>query len=220
MDQSRKNQFIQLLLDHNVLRFGCFTLKSGRISPYFFNMGAIDEGTGLSQLGTFYADAIRSLGISVDCLYGPAYKGIPLVAATSMAFHYCYQQSIPYCFNRKQAKTYGDGGDLVGAKLQGNIIMVDDVITAGTTVHETVELFARYGVKPAGIVIALDREEKNVDGEHALSAVSEAFQVPIKAIITLTDVLEFLSGKPEYADHLAAIQAYQAEYGATPTPVA
>ena len=219
MQNPKKANFIQLLMDSNVLRFGEFTLKSGRISPYFFNMGAIDDGAGLSQLGAFYADTILSLNLNVDCLYGPAYKGIPLVAATSMAFYYDHQQSVPYCFNRKQAKSYGDGGDLVGAPLQGNIIMVDDVITAGTTVHETVELFSRYGVKPAGMVIALDREEKNQDSEHALTAVSKHFNVPIQPIVTLTDVINYLSQKPEFADQLQAIQAYQAEYGATPTSV-
>ena len=214
MTDEKKSQFIQLLMDSHVLRFGDFTLKSGRLSPYFFNMGAIDEGKSLSKLGAAYADAITALNISVDCLYGPAYKGIPLVAAASMAFYYNQNRSVPYCFNRKQAKTYGDGGDLVGAPLQGNVIMVDDVITAGTTVTETANLFAKYGAALSGIVIALDREEQNSAGRHALSAISERFHVPITPIITLTDVINYLKEKPGYQDNLTQIANYQKEYGA------
>jgi orotate phosphoribosyltransferase len=214
MNDEKKEQFIQLLMDKNVLRFGDFTLKSGRLSPYFFNMGAINEGTGLSDLGAAYADAIEELGVTVDCLYGPAYKGIPLVAATCIAFHHNYQRSVPYCFNRKKAKTYGDGGDLVGAALEGNVIMVDDVITAGTTVTETANLFAKYGAALAGIVIALDREEQNAAGEHALSAISQRFHVPITPIITLSDIIAYLKGKDGYENHLQQIANYQKEYGA------
>jgi orotate phosphoribosyltransferase len=214
MTDEKKSHFIQLLMDSHVLRFGDFTLKSGRLSPYFFNMGAIDEGKSLSSLGAAYADAITELNISVDCLYGPAYKGIPLVAAASMAFYYNQNRSVPYCFNRKQAKTYGDGGDLVGAPLRGNVIMVDDVITAGTTVTETANLFAKYGAALSGIVIALDREEQNAAGMHALSAISQRFHVPITPIITLTDVIDYLKGKPEYQDNLIQIANYQKEYGA------
>jgi orotate phosphoribosyltransferase len=214
MTDSRKSQFIQLLMDRDVLRFGDFTLKSGRISPYFFNMGAVNEGKSLSELGAAYADAIVDLDIPVDCLFGPAYKGIPLVAAASMAFHYNHNRSVPYCFNRKQAKTYGDGGDLVGAPLQGQVIMVDDVITAGTTVKETSNLFAKYGAALSGIVIALDREEKNAVGEHALSALSRDYHVPITPIITLSDVIDFLRDIPEHRENLEQIANYQAEYGA------
>jgi orotate phosphoribosyltransferase len=209
-----KSKFIQLVMDRRVLRFGDFTLKSGRLSPYFFNMGAINEGESLSQLGAAYADAIMQLNTPVDCLYGPAYKGIPLVAAASMAFYYNHQRSIPYCFNRKQVKTYGDDGDLVGAPLQGNVIMVDDVITAGTTVTETANLFARYGAALSGIVIALDREEQNASGKHALNAISERFHVPITPIVTLTDVIDYLKNKPEHQDSLIQIANYQKEYGA------
>ncbi len=201
-------------MKHNVLRFGDFTLKSGRLSPYFFNMGAIDEGCGLSELGAAYADAITEMGVPVSCLFGPAYKGIPLVAATSIAFHHKHKQSVPYCFNRKLAKSYGDGGDLVGAQLRGNVIMVDDVITAGTTVTETANLFAKYGAALSGIVIALDREEKNAAGEHALSAISQRFHVPITPIITLTDVIEYIKNKPEHRENLEQIANYQLEYGA------
>lgn len=216
MQKTKRNQFIQLLIDKNVLRFGDFILKSGRLSPYFFNMGAIDEGTGLSGLGLAYAEAINELGVEFDCLFGPAYKGIPLVAATSIAFHYHYQRSIPYCFNRKLAKTYGDGGDLVGAPLQGNVIVVDDVITAGTTVTETATLFARYGATLSGIVIALDREEKNDAGQHALSAISQNFHVPITPIITLTDVIDYLREQGGHDYHLQHVANYQKEYGAKP----
>lgn len=209
-----KVDFIQLLLDHNVLRFGDFTLKSGRLSPYFFNMGAICEGQGLSELGNAYANAISQLGVSFDCLYGPAYKGIPLVAATSIAFYHKHQRSAPYCFNRKQAKSYGDGGDLVGAPLQGQVIMVDDVITAGTTVTETANLFAKYGAALSGIVIALDRQEKNAAGDHALGAISQRFHVPITPIITLNDVIAFLKTRNNYGQQLEQIANYQQEYGA------
>jgi orotate phosphoribosyltransferase len=214
MTTETKFEFIQLLMKNNVLRFGDFTLKSGRLSPYFFDMGAVNEGAGLSKLGVAYARAITDLAVPVSCLYGPAYKGIPLVTATSMAFYHEYKQSVPYCFNRKQAKTYGDGGDLVGAPLTGHVIMVDDVITAGTTVTETANLFAKYGAALSGIVIALDREEKNAAGEHALTAISQRFHVPINPIITLTDVIEYLQTNPKHQQHLEQIANYQQEYGA------
>jgi orotate phosphoribosyltransferase len=214
MNMKNKEQFIQLLMDFNVLRFGDFTLKSGRLSPYFFNMGAIDEGMGLSQLGCAYAHVIAQLGLKIDCLFGPAYKGIPLVAATSIAFYHEYNQSVPYCFNRKQAKNYGDGGDLVGAPLQGHVIMVDDVITAGTTVTETANLFAKYGAALEGIVVALDREEQNAGQEHALSAISRQFHVPIVPIVTLSEIIDYLRGKSGYENHLQQIANYQKEYGA------
>ena len=213
MPTTDKSKFIQLLMKNNVLRFGDFTLKSGRLSPYFFDMGAIATGPGLSALGEAYANTIAKLSTPVSCLFGPAYKGIPLVAATSIAFHYKHNRDLPYCFNRKEAKTHGEAGVLVGAPLTNQTVMVDDVITAGTTVTETANLFAKHDAALSAIVIALDRQEQNAAGEHALTAISERFHVPIIPIVTVSDIIDYLQTLSGYEQQLDQIIDYQKRYG-------
>lgn len=205
--------FIEFLLDNHALKFGEFTLKSGRISPYFFNLGVFNSGKSLETLGTFYAEALLDAGFDYDVLFGPAYKGIPLVATTSIALFNHHQIDANYCFNRKEAKDHGDGGTLVGAPLQGNVIMFDDVITAGTTVRETLALMDQHDAKLNGIVIAFDREERGTGTMSAVQEITEKTGVPIQSILKLSDVLTYLQDKPAYAETFKAIQAYQAEWG-------
>lgn len=207
-----QKQFIQYALQCGVLKFGEFQLKSGRQSPYFFNTGLFNSGARLDQLGQFYAQALISAGVDVDVLYGPAYKGIPLVSAMSIAYARL-RQDIPFAFNRKEAKDHGEGGVLVGAPLQGKVWIVDDVITAGTSVRESVEIIRAARATVAGVVIALDRQEK---GQNALSAVQEVtaqFDIPVVAIISLTQIIEFIRQDAAYADKLPIIQGYQQQYG-------
>lgn len=207
-----QKQFIQYALQCGVLKFGEFQLKSGRQSPYFFNTGLFNSGARLDQLGQFYAQALISAGVEVDVLYGPAYKGIPLVSAMSIAYARLLQD-IPFAFNRKEAKDHGEGGVLVGAPLQGKVWIVDDVITAGTSVRESVEIIRAVGATVAGVVIALDRQEK---GQNALSAVQEVtaqFDIPVVAIISLAQIIEFIRQDATYVDKLPIIQGYQQQYG-------
>ncbi|MCG5536822.1 orotate phosphoribosyltransferase [Ectothiorhodospira mobilis] len=208
-----RTEFLQFCLERGVLRFGRFTLKSGRVSPYFFNAGLFNTGRDLARLGAFYARALVDSGMQVDTLFGPAYKGIPLVAATAMALAREHDRDYPYCFNRKEAKDHGEGGNLVGAPLQGRVLIVDDVITAGTAIRESVELIRAAGAEPAGVLIALDRQER---GQGALSAIQEAERdlgVRVHAIATLTDLEAFLHELPDMEEHRAAVEAYRREYG-------
>jgi orotate phosphoribosyltransferase len=189
---SLQNQFIEFLIHHNALQFGEFTLKSGRKSPYFFNLGVFNTGKSLARLGEFYAETFLQSRMPCDILFGPAYKGIPLVACTSIALAEKFNKNLPYCFNRKEAKDHGDAGSFVGAALKGNVVMLDDVITAGTTVRETVSLLENTEATLAGIIIAFDRQER---GEGTVSAVQEVvkkYNVPVQSIVTLTDVLLYL----------------------------
>ncbi|MCG5499228.1 orotate phosphoribosyltransferase [Ectothiorhodospira lacustris] len=208
-----RTQFLQFCLERGVLRFGSFTLKSGRTSPYFFNAGLFNTGRDLARLGAFYARTLVESNAQVDMLFGPAYKGIPLVAATAVSLAQEHDHDYPYCFNRKEAKDHGEGGTLVGAPLSGRVMIVDDVITAGTAIRESVEIIKAAGAEPAGVLIALDRQER---GRGALSAIQEVerdYGLQVHAIASLSDLIVFLEDLPDMAQHRAAVQAYREEFG-------
>ena len=188
-----QKDFISWALNCGVLKFGEFRLKSGRISPYFFNTGLFNSGAKLGQLGQFYAQALIQSGIKPDILYGPAYKGIPLVCSTSIAYASLTKEDIPFAFNRKEVKDHGEGGNLVGASLQGHVLIVDDVISAGTSVRESIDIITSTGATPAGVLIALDRQEKGQNNVSAISEVQEQFAMPVIAIITLANIIEYLT---------------------------
>jgi orotate phosphoribosyltransferase len=211
--QDYKHDFIQFAINNGVLRFGEFTLKSGRISPYFFNAGLFNSGEQLAQLGQFYAAAITDSGIEFDVLFGPAYKGIPLATAASICLYSQFQRDTPYCFNRKEAKEHGEGGNLVGAPLQGNILIIDDVITAGTAIRESMEIIAAAGATATGVVIALDRQERGKGDRSAIQEVEEDYGLKVANIITLADLISFLEQGGEHQQYLGAIQAYRDQYG-------
>jgi orotate phosphoribosyltransferase len=205
--------FIDLCLQLGVLRFGQFKLKSGRQSPYFFNAGLFNTGGALAELGRHYARTATQSGIDFDMLFGPAYKGIPLVAVTAAALADQHGRSLPWAFNRKEAKTHGEGGNIVGAPLSGRVLIVDDVITAGTAIRESLDIIRGAGAQPAGIVLALDRQER---GQGELSAVQEVereFGMPIASIIKLTDLIGHLQNSAGDTALLAAVQAYRREFG-------
>jgi orotate phosphoribosyltransferase len=211
--QAYQREFIRFAIERGVLRFGEFTLKSGRTSPYFFNAGLFNSGLALAQLGRFYAAAVVESGIAFDVLFGPAYKGIPLAAATAVALAEQHELDLPWCFNRKEAKTHGEGGSLVGAPLEGRVLIVDDVITAGTAIREVMQIIQAQGAQAAGVLIALNREER---GQGALSAIQEVerdFAMPVVSIVSLTQVLEYLADNAELKQHLPAVQAYREQYG-------
>lgn len=208
-----RDRFLDLALECGALRFGDFTLKSGRQSPYFFNAGAIASGAALSALGRGYAARLVESGITFDGLYGPAYKGIALASATAIALADQHGRDVPFSFNRKEAKDHGEGGTLIGAPLAGRVLIVDDVISAGTSVRESVELIRAAGATPGGVIIALDRMER---GQGSLSAVQEVQQdygMPVVAVATLDDLLSYLGGRPELAQNLQAVIRYRQEYG-------
>jgi orotate phosphoribosyltransferase len=207
-----QKQFIQYALDCGVLKFGEFQLKSGRISPYFFNTGLFNTGAQLDKLGQFYAQTLINANVAVDVLYGPAYKGIPLVSTTSIAYSRL-NKDIPFAFNRKEAKDHGEGGTLVGAPLQGNVWILDDVITAGTSVRESVEIIRGAGATVAGVVIALDRQEKGQNQMSAVQEVSQQFGIPVLAIISLAEIIEFIEQDPDFIDKLEIISSYRQQYG-------
>ena len=211
--QNYKTAFIEFLYQNQVLSFGSFTLKSGRNSPYFFNLGLFNSGARLKKLGEFYADALEAANLEYDVLFGPAYKGIPLVTTTAVGLYNKYQKDVPYCFNRKEKKTHGDQGHFVGANLQGRIVMVDDVITAGTTVRETLQMFADLPVKLTAILIAFDRQERGQGTISATAEVTREYGIPVYSIITIQDVLTYLNQRPDLAEHYRTIQAYQQQYG-------
>ncbi|HSN71287.1 MAG TPA: orotate phosphoribosyltransferase [Steroidobacteraceae bacterium] len=206
--------FIRLCLDLGVLRFGQFTLKSGRVSPYFFNAGLFNTGRAIAALGRFYADAVSTSNLAVDMLFGPAYKGIPLVTVTAAALAEHHACDLPWAFNRKESKDHGEGGTIVGAPLEGRVVIVDDVITAGTAIRESVELIRHAGAQPAGVLIALDRQEKGRGDKSAIQEVEEIFGLPVVSILKLTDLIEHLESMRDET-HLAAIQAYRSRYGVT-----
>jgi len=207
-----QKEFIQYALDCGVLRFGEFKLKSGRTSPYFFNTGLFNTGAQLGKLGQFYAQTLLESNINVDMMYGPAYKGIPLASAASIAYAQL-KQDIPFAFNRKEAKDHGEGGLIVGAPLQGNVLILDDVITAGTSVRESVEIINNAKAKPAGVLIALDRQEKGENEMSAVQEVSERFAMPVLSIISLTQIIEFLELDGNSAKQLEIIKDYRLKYG-------
>ena len=206
-----QKDFISYALDCGVLKFGEFLLKSGRTSPYFFNTGLFNTGAQLGKLGHFYAQALVQSDINPDILYGPAYKGIPLVSTTSIAYAQLTGKDIPFAFNRKEVKDHGEGGSLVGAPLQGKVIILDDVITAGTSVRESVEIIRNAGAIPAGVLIALDRQEKGLNDSSAIQEVQDRFNMPVIAIITLENIIDYLTA--ESSDQLNAIKDYQRLYG-------
>ncbi len=211
--QNYQREFLNFALETDVLRFGEFTLKSGRISPYFFNAGLFNTGASLARLGRYYAQAIIDSGIEFDLLYGPAYKGIPLAAVTCVALADHHGRDIPYAFNRKEAKDHGEGGNIVGSPLQGRILIIDDVISAGTSVRESVEIIRGHGAIPAGVIIALDRQEKGQQDRSAIDEVKEQFNMPVASIVRLEHLVAYLSEKTDSTDALARIQAYREKYG-------
>ena len=206
-----KSDFISYALSCGVLKFGQFRLKSGRISPYFFNTGLFNTGAKLGKLGEFYAQALLQSELKADILYGPAYKGIPLVATVSIAYAQLAAKDIPFVFNRKEAKGHGEGGDTVGAKLEGRVLIVDDVITAGTSVRESVDVISRAGAIPAGVLIALDRQEKAETGRSAIQDIIEYYKIPVVSIITLADIICYIE-KHESAQ-AEVISVYRQRYG-------
>jgi orotate phosphoribosyltransferase len=206
-----QKEFIAYALDCGVLKFGEFLLKSGRTSPYFFNTGLFNTGSKLGKLGGFYAQALMQSNVKPDILYGPAYKGIPLVSATAIAYSQITASDIPFVFNRKEAKDHGEGGELVGATLTGRVLIVDDVITAGTSVRESVDIILRAGAVPAGVLIALDRQEKAQSGFSAIQEVTECFKIPVISIITLENIIDYIKGHA--SGQLDAIMQYRCHYG-------
>lgn len=212
MNSDFRQDFIQFALATKVLGFGEFKTKAGRLSPYFLNTGLFSDGNSLRTLGRFYAKAITRSGMTFDMLYGPAYKGIPLVSSTAVALAET-GRNLPFCFNRKEAKDHGEGGSTVGAPLAGRVLIVDDVISAGTSVRESVEIIVSAGAKPCGVVISFDRMER---GSGTLSAVSEVrslFDIPVLAISTLDDLIRHLTIHPELAQQLHSVEAYRRKYG-------
>ena len=211
--QAYQRDFIRFAIERGVLRFGQYTLKSGRISPYFFNAGLFDSGLALAQLGRFYAAAVVDSGIDFDVLFGPAYKGIPLAATTAVALAEHHQRDMPWCFNRKEAKDHGEGGTLVGAPLAGRVLIIDDVITAGTAIREVMQIIQAQGAQAAGVLIALNRQERGKGELSAIQEVERDYGMPVVSIVSLEQVLEYLAEDAELKQYLPAVQAYRAEYG-------
>ena len=211
--QDYKQDFLKFAIDIGVLRFGQFTLKSGRVSPYFFNSGLFNTGASLARLGRYYAEAIVSSGIEFDMIFGPAYKGIPLAASTAIALADHHQRDIPYAFNRKEAKQHGEGGNIVGSPLQGRVLVIDDVITAGTAIRESVAILDAAGAELAGVVISLDRQEKGTGDTSAIQEVEQQYGVAVANIVSLADLIDYLAGIPGQQQALESIQQYRKEYG-------
>lgn len=210
MDSS---SFIKLALDCDALQFGEFTLKSGRISPYFFNAGKFDSGASLNQLGRYYAKKLIDTGLSFDMLFGPAYKGIPLATTVAVALDQEHDQSVGVAFNRKEAKTHGEAGLLIGAPLAGKVVIVDDVITAGTAIRESIEMITQSGAEPAAVIVALDREEQGPNGKSAIQEVEEVYGLPVFTIAKLTNLLSFVKENAEFTSYLSQLTAYRQAYG-------
>jgi orotate phosphoribosyltransferase len=208
-----QKEFIAFALEKQVLRFGEFTLKSGRTSPYFFNAGLFNTGGDLAKLGRFYAQALVDSAIDFDLLFGPAYKGIPIATTTAVALADHHQKDMPYCFNRKEAKTHGEGGSLVGSALTGKVMLVDDVITAGTAIRESMTIIEQHGASLAGVLIALDRQEKGQGELSAIQEVERDFNTQVISIITLNDLISYLEQQADQSESLAAIKKYRDNYG-------
>ncbi len=208
-----QREFIEFALEKQVLKFGEFTLKSGRKSPYFFNAGLFNTGRDLARLGRFYAAALVDSGIEFDVLFGPAYKGIPIATTTAVALADHHDVDMPYCFNRKEAKDHGEGGNLVGSKLEGRVMLVDDVITAGTAIRESMELIQANKADLAGVLVAIDRQEKGKGELSAIQEVERDFGCAVISIVSLTDLITYLEQQGGNAEHLEAVKAYRAQYG-------
>jgi orotate phosphoribosyltransferase len=212
-----KTEFLELALELGVLRFGEFTLKSGRVSPYFFNAGLFNSGYAAAKLGRCYAAAISTLDIEFDMLFGPAYKGIPLVCLAAAALAERHDEDYAFAFNRKEAKDHGEGGSIIGAPLKGRVLILDDVITAVTAIREVLEIIRGAGATPAGVLVALDREEVGPKARtSAVQQLEAELGVPIRSIVSLTDLVDHLEEDKEFAEHLSAVRAYRNRYG---TPV-
>jgi len=210
-----QRDFIEFAIKQNVLRFGEFTLKSGRVSPYFFNAGLFNSGQALAKLGRFYAAALMEANVPFDVLFGPAYKGIPLATTTAVALFDHHNVDTPYVFNRKEAKAHGEGGSLVGAELAGNVMIIDDVITAGTAIREVMAIIQEAKASPAGVMIALDRQERGQGELSAIQEVERDFNMPVVSIVSLNDIMTYLAEQdsPDFAKHLDAVKAYRSQYG-------
>ncbi|OUL57211.1 orotate phosphoribosyltransferase [Pseudoalteromonas ulvae] len=206
-------EFIEFALEKQVLKFGEFTLKSGRTSPYFFNAGLFNTGRDLARLGRFYAAALEDAAIEYDVLFGPAYKGIPIATTTAVALSDHHNKDVPYCFNRKEAKTHGEGGSLVGSALVGKIMLVDDVITAGTAIRESMEIIQASGAQLSGVLIALDRQEKGKAELSAIQEVERDFNTQVISIVKLADLISYLEQQGNMNEHLEAVKAYRTQYG-------
>jgi len=209
-----QRDFIEFAIDRDVLRFGEFTLKSGRSSPYFFNAGSFDTGAGLAALGRFYAAAIMANRIEADLVFGPAYKGIPLAAATSIRLADDFGRDLPWAFNRKEAKDHGEGGLFVGAPVRGRVLIIDDVITAGTAIRQALDLIDAAGAEAVGVIVAIDRQERGVSDVSAIAELERDRGVTVRAIVTLDDVIEYLESTGRFADRLDAVKSYRERYGA------
>lgn len=208
-----QKDFIQFALDQGVLKFGEFTLKSGRLSPYFFNAGLFQTGSALSQLGKFYAQAIVDSGVQYDMIFGPAYKGIPLAAVTALALYERHGLDVPYAFNRKEAKTHGEGGTIVGAPLQGNVLVIDDVITAGTAIRESADIVAQHGATLSGVAIALDRRERGQGELSAVQEVEQLFGLQVSNIVDLTHISSYIESSLADPELLERVRDYRERYG-------
>lgn len=211
--QDYQQEFIRFAVQSGVLRFGEFTLKSGRVSPYFFNAGLFNSGLMLSKLGRFYAQALVNSGVEHDVIFGPAYKGIPLAAATAMALADQHGLDLPWCFNRKEAKDHGEGGTLVGAPLQGRVMIVDDVITAGTAIREVMHIINEQNAQAAGVLIALDRQERGNGQLSAIQEVERDFNMPVISIVSLQQLLEYLHNDQQLKKFVPAVERYREDYG-------
>jgi orotate phosphoribosyltransferase len=211
--EAYKKEFIELALEVGALKFGEFTLKSGRISPYFFNSGMFTTGKAAATLASCYAEAAIASKINFNTIFGPAYKGIPLAALTAAALASQHGRDVPYCFNRKEAKAHGEGGNIVGSPVSDQVLIVDDVITAGTAIREAVEIICTAGGKPSGVLLALDRQEKGTGELSAVQEVRQQFDIPVASIIELGDLIAHLENDPKATDSLAAVVAYRERYG-------
>jgi len=213
--ETYQSEFIEFAIRNRALQFGRFTLKSGRVSPYFFNSGLFNDGGSIAQLGAFYMQALDHAGLPFDMLFGPAYKGIPLVTAVAIAYAQQHARLLPYSFDRKEEKDHGEGGVVAGAALRGEVLIIDDVITAGASVHHAIDLIRRHGARPAAVAIALDRQERGQDpaGASAIEEIQQRYRIPVIPIISLDNLIEYLHRQPEYATPLQEVAGYREQYG-------
>jgi len=213
--KSVKQTFIELAIQREALKFGEFTLKSGRKSPYFFNAGFFNQGKDLAVLGDCYAETLIQTNAEFDMLFGPAYKGIPLGCTTAVSLAKNHDLNVPFCYNRKETKNHGEGGNLVGAPLSGKVLILDDVITAGTAIRESIDLIEQAGATPAGVLVALDRQEKGTSELSAIQEIVKQYKIPVYAIINLEDLHNYLKEQQDMQEYLSAVTAYKLKYGAS-----